>query len=384
MLKHLLTFLLIIILSISLGVWFKTDPGYVLIIFHHWQIQTSLVVTLLMLAFGLLIAKFSLKILQACFHIPGLIKNSFLGLIQRRHEKQVHQGLEAFFQDKWQDTIKKIQPLQDKSSWNIDLLAAKAAQNQGSIGLRDQFIHSALNQSPQSKDSILLYQAKLQIAEQQFEQAQATLNSISQHFQKQSTQWLALQLQLDFHFKHYEEGLRRLKPLHETQQEQYQRFLSALLSEKIQASEIEAATHVFEKSPKSMQQAPKILAIVAPHFAAFPKTQRKVFKNIKKCLQEKLDGDLLKILPKLSHQNHWIDLLNQLSQQNPGHAELLCTMGVMKAKQKLWGSAMIDLQQSIELKPTTLAYSALAQVYLDLDQSSNALQSMQKALEVTD
>lgn len=382
MLKHLLTFILLIIISISLGVWFKTDPGYVLIIFHHWQVETSLVVLLILSAFTLLVTKFGLQLFQSLYQIPSSIKKLYKNWKQRRQEKNVHQGLEAFFQGKWQDTIKKIQPLQDKSAWNVDLLAAQAAQNQGSTNLRDQFIHSAMQQSPQAKDSILLYQAKLQIAEQQFEQAQAALNSVSKDTQKHSAQWLNLQLQLDLQFKNFETGLQRLKHHHDTHSDKYLVLMSALLNDKIQHSQIEAALKIYENAPKNMQQESQILAQVAPYCLAYPKIQKKIFKYLKKNLQEKLSNELLDILPKLSHQNHWIDLLNKLSHQHPADSELLCTMGMMKAKQKLWGSAMIDLQQSIEIKPTSKAYGALAEVYLDLDQTSNALQSMQKALEL--
>jgi uncharacterized protein HemY len=54
----------------------------------------------------------------------------------------------------------------------------------------------------------------------------------------------------------------------------------------------------------------------------------------------------------------------------------------LKASQKLWGAAIYDLQKSIELQPTARAWSSLAKVYLDLKQTSNALEAMQKALVI--
>ena len=108
----------------------------------------------------------------------------------------------------------------------------------------------------------------------------------------------------------------------------------------------------------------------------------KLAKQITKQLYEQLPEPLLLILNQLSGQNEWIALLEKQSKIHPKNHILFYMLGKMKAQQKIWGSAIIDLQRSIELQPTHEAYTELAKLYLELHQTSNALVTMEKALEI--
>ena len=388
MIKHLIFLTLIAIVTVSLGVYFTGDPGYVLIVFKNWQIQTSLVVILMSLIFAWFLLKFSKELIKLICYLPSKITKRIQAIKRHSKEKQFDKGVQAYFQEQWQDAISQLQNQPSTDMWPVQLLAAEAAQNQGKTSIRDQFIQNALSNSPKAKNSILLFQAKLQFNEQQFEQAQATLNRLPSDFQSQSIPWNILQLKLDEHFHNDEIGLKRLKAKksllqhHPQFEELYINFVNHCMKKAIQHQNIDEAYVIYEQAPKELQLSPMLLLTIAPHLEANPKAQKHVFKKIKKTLQNKLDNHLLQTIVDLPGYNEWLNFLDKLAELHPNHALLFTVIGTLKAKHKLWGSALASLRTSIEIHPTSLAYSEMANIYTQIEQNDEAILAMQKALDL--
>jgi len=383
MIKHLFIFIIIILSTVSVGVWFTGDPGYILIIFHQWQIQTTLVVTLVFILALSLVLRFGIQITQTILGFPNLCMRGWLKWQQLRQQKHMTRGLEAYFQGQWQDALSQLTPSK-QNPWSVDLLAAQAAQQQGALTTRDHFITTALTNAPQAKESILLFQANLQIAEKQYEQAQATLNQLPKH----SAQYLWLQLELYQQFNGNEQALQLLKDKRSVLQSApeyhrfYQLFLKNVISMHLEQDAMVKAIDVYKNAPKALQRDPTILSLLTPALNPFPREQKKLLKQIKKQITEQLPEPLLLILNQLSGQSEWIDLLEKQAHIHHQNHILFYMLGKMKAQQKIWGSAMMDFQRSIELQPTHEAYTELAKLYLELHQTSNALVIMEKALGI--
>ncbi len=383
MIKHLFIIIVIILSAVSVGVWFTGDPGYILIIFHQWQIQTTLVVTLVFILVLSLFLKFGIQIIQTILGLPNLCIRGWEKWQQLRQQKHMTRGLEAYFQGQWQDSLSQLTHTK-QNPWNVDLLAAQAAQQQGALNTRDQFILTALTNAPQAKESILLFQAQLQIDEKQYEQAQATLNQLPKH----SAQYLWLQLELYHQFNGNEQALQLLKDKRSVLQSNpqyhgfYQLFLKNAISIYLGLDAIDKAIDAYKNAPKALQCDPTILSLLTPALNYYPREQKRLVKQIKKQLNEKFPESLILILNQLSGQNEWIALLEKQAKIHPQNHILFYMLGKMKAQQKIWGSAIIDLQRSIELQPTHEAYTELAKLYLELHQTSNALVTMEKALEI--
>ena len=159
MIKHLFYFILISIITVSLGVLFTGDPGYILIIFKQWQIQTSLVVILLSIITILFLFRFAVELVKMLCFLPSKISKTIRSIRFHSQEKQLEKGMEAYFQEQWQDAVFQLQHQPHKEMWPVQLLAAEAAQNEGKLEIRDQFIENALLSSPKTKNSILIMRA---------------------------------------------------------------------------------------------------------------------------------------------------------------------------------------------------------------------------------
>jgi heme biosynthesis-associated TPR repeat protein len=388
MIKHLFYFILISIITVSLGVLFTGDPGYILIIFKQWQIQTSLVVILLSIITILFLFKFAVELVKILCFLPAKITKAIRSIRFHSQEKQLEKGMEAYFQEQWQDAVLQLQHQPHKEMWPVQLLAAEAAQNEGKLEIRDQFIENALLSSPKTRNSILLFQAKLQFNQKQFEQAQATLNSLPLDFQSQSTPWNLLQLKLDEHFQQDEVGLQRLKAKksllqrHPQFEEFYLTFLTNCIKKAIQNQKVEQAYTLYKQAPKNIQLSPVLLLTLAPHLDINQKAQKDIYKQIKKTLKIQIDNRLLQNIVDYPERQDWLSFLEKLTEHHPRHALLFTVIGQLKAKQKLWGSALASLRTSIEIHPTSLAYSEMANIYTQLEQHDDSIIAMQNALEL--
>ena len=237
--------------------------------------------------------------------------------------------------------------------------------------------------NPHAKESILLFKAKLQIEQKQFEQAQATLKTIIQLFPSPSYQWVVLQLQIHHHFKEYTEGLSLLecqRHLFVNEQEYFNQYLDVfmpVLQKDVQTNQMDKSLNAYKKLPNILQNNIRILKTLAP---IFPE-QRLIRNRLEKRLKEHCDDEILEIISLLPPSDYWLTKLEKIREEQPNHAMLYYTFGKIEAGLKLWGSAIADLQKSILIKPRYQSYTLLAKIYMDLNEPSNALKALQNAIE---
>ncbi|NBX84240.1 MAG: hypothetical protein EBQ95_01365 [Gammaproteobacteria bacterium] len=381
--KQLLMIAIISIFSAFLGIGLTKDPGYILLVFHHWQIETSLFLAILFLVILITSVACSYQFLRNLLTIPYSLFSKFRQWQRYRAEQVLNRGLQAFYQGKWHKALKNIHAQQELSTWSTDLIAAEAAQKDGSYTERDDLINHAMANNPQAKESILLFKAKLQIEQKQFEQAQATLKTIIQLFPSPSYQWVVLQLQIHHHFKEYTEGLSLLecqRHLFVNEQEYFNQYLDVfmpVLQKDVQTNQMDKSLNAYKKLPNILQNNIRILKTLAP---IFPE-QRLIRNRLEKRLKEHCDDEILEIISLLPPSDYWLTKLEKIREEQPNHAMLYYTFGKIEAGLKLWGSAIADLQKSILIKPRYQSYTLLAKIYMDLNEPSNALKALQNAIE---
>ena len=179
MIRVILLFLLLLT-SVWVGVYLKHDPGYVLIAFHHWTIETTLCITLIGLILIFFILHTFLLLLHWTIHIPLGFHN---WLTKRRIQKAqatTRRGLIEFSEGHWLEARKHlIKALPDTETPLLNYLtAARAAQETGDNKLRDDYLREAQQSMPEAKIAVELTQAQLQLANHQWEQALATLRHL--------------------------------------------------------------------------------------------------------------------------------------------------------------------------------------------------------------
>lgn len=385
--KGLWTIFSIIFLSIIAGMQLLHEPGYVMILFHGWQLQTSLVMLGLLLATVILSSIFFFDILRWTILIPQRIAKLYQALIGMRQTHQLRMGLQAYFEEDWTNAIKCFSHTSSSVPWIVDLIAAQAAQNQGLAEQRDKYLHQASIHEPKARNTILLFQANLQYQQGQYEQCQASLKTFFNQNKIIPAQWYWLQCQLHHHFKEYHKGLNLLQEhaylqkTHTKYLDFYQLFLKKCLKQYFQDQEFEKAYQELKKIPTKLKDDPELLILCAPYLIK----DKAYAKFIKQWIEKSIQIDssqlaILKLLEKLPKDPKWLKILEQFSTQGHHDAQFYLYLAKIKCKHQLWGSAIHDVEKCLELQKSPEAYSTLAKIYLELQQTTNALQAMQNAI----
>lgn len=357
MIKHFFWLFIIILLSVGLGSLMQNDPGYVLIAVHGWQLQTTLVIFTLILVFSILALKYMLGI----FSLPGQIQQYLTKRYAQKQLTQINQTILHFLCTDWEQVTHKIRA--DLDHWGLYLLAAQASKNDSA---RNKYLQLALDAAPAAFPEIILLQAKLQIEALQFEQAQASLNLIAQH---RSVIWHHLQTKLDLHFKNYLALVQRLQSAQKLLKNQAW-YTSALAKALVETLNTDNAWAWFKSLPKELRSQLAILSAFYPWLSN--KAQFQVYLDR---LIANPSIETLNFMSNLEPKTEWIARLENISPQTP---TLMLCLGKWYAKQKLWGKALAYLKAS----QCKAALVELAKLYLNLGQSANAMQAMEKALKM--
>ena len=177
---------LLIILAIGLligagMIWLADyDPGFVLLQYRGWSIESSLVV--FSVAYILLIVAGYIALRSFVFvkQTPGKLTHWQQTRRQRRAAKALTRGLITLEEGRWSDAERLL--LRHASNSETPLLhylaAARAAQKQNATGRRDGYLRLAHKTTEGADIAVGVVQAELQLDADQKEQALATLQHL--------------------------------------------------------------------------------------------------------------------------------------------------------------------------------------------------------------
>src|SRR3989338_4567910 len=179
MIKVVLLFVLLLA-SVWLGIHLQQDSGYVLLAYKHWTVETTLWVAFFALLLLFVLLHLLLNLTRKILRSPGYWQHQVSRHRRWKAQKMTRQGLIEFSEGYWQKAknhLIKALPNTDTPLLNY-LTAARAAQNMGDHQLRDDYLREAQQSMPEAKIAVELTQAELQLANQQLEQALATLRHL--------------------------------------------------------------------------------------------------------------------------------------------------------------------------------------------------------------
>ncbi len=171
---------LIVIVAILGGAVFAHfmtgDPGYVVVNVGGYVVEMT--VTALIVA--VVVVLLAIWLLVRLIRLPGQVGEAAGELRRRRQTRQFTRGLIAAAEGRFA----KGERLLTRGADNAEtpmlnyLAAARVAHQQGSTERRDNWLMLAYEQTPGAGNAVLLTQAELQLANNQYEQALATLARI--------------------------------------------------------------------------------------------------------------------------------------------------------------------------------------------------------------
>jgi HemY protein len=367
------------------------DPGYVILGFGGWSLETSMVVFAVSLVLTFFALYMFFRLLGWLMRLPAKMKAGSKAIKFNRSQEALIAGLVDSAAGNWESAEKTL--IKHASNSGAPLLhyltAARAAQSRGAIEKRDEYLRKAADQSSGSDIAVGLTQAELHLSEKQFDQAIETLTKLNSIAPSHGTV-LKLLHQTYQHVGDWE-SLRNLLPalyknkvlmeaevkLLETQ------TFSRLLKQTAATDDAAQIQTLWETIPPHIQNLSEIFTI---YFAAMigAGAGASIQEALVKKLSEHWSETLLEIFANIENS----DSANQLViaerwvASYPDNAVLLRALGKICIKCQDVDKAMRYLSRSIDKEPTVAAYQMMGDLFFELNDKDKASKCYKYGLEL--
>jgi HemY protein len=178
--------LLIVIIALALSaglIWLaKFEPGFVLVQYGSWSLETSLVVFTAIFIVLVVLAYFSLRSFFVVKQAPKKLSNWKSAVRVQNANEGLNRGLIALEEGRWEQSERIL--IRHASYSKVPLLhyflAARAAQKQGAIERRDRYLDLAKHNDKKAEVAIELERVELQFQANQKQEALATLQQLQE------------------------------------------------------------------------------------------------------------------------------------------------------------------------------------------------------------
>lgn len=388
MIRALCIFLLLLI-SVFLGVQLHQDPGYLLIGINHWTIETTLWFALFALLGVFIVTHGVLQLIYKLLKTPSTIQRWNSRRLAHKAQAITRQGLIEYSEGYWKKAKNHlIQALPNTDTPLLNYLtAARAAQKMGDSQLRDHYLREAQQSMPEAKIAVELTQAQLQLANDQWEQALATLRHLHDlaprhpyvlklliKLYEQVRDWPQL-IALFPDLKKY--NVVTPQELHRLQLNTYTQAMLDLGKQK----QIDVLNELFNDLPKNISADPDIINTYV-HFLLEAQNYSLAEEILQRHLRKEFQPKLIELYSMLPSNEHQLTFAESLLKKHPHSAALFLCLGRQAIAQHLWGKAKYYLEQSIQLAPNSRSYYELGTLYERLNDTVLACEHYKKGLEL--
>ena len=367
--KLLLLFIAALLMAAVIASVTATESGIVFITILGWTIQTSATFFLMILIVAFVLSYFSIRLILQIWDAPGELQRWKKQRRQQLSEKYLTKGLLALVEGRWKVAEEMlIKGVRYTNTPLINYLcAARAAQRQGRIIERDQYLGLAHARDPDAKIALGLTQAELQISQQQTELALATLTHLREQQPKQNQVRIML-LKTYTDLGAWKDILNLLPELERAKLLSKENVIAAqlqayagLLREAGSNANKRLLINTWSAIPKKLRREPHLLEVYTTEKLKFADTEDCELL-LKQVLKSRWDTEIVRLYGLVEGKDATRQLAFAESLQ-AGHARdpvLLLTLGRLSMRNSLWGKARAYIKESIEIHPLPEAYREFA------------------------
>jgi HemY protein len=358
------------------------DRGYVLINFLGYSIEMSVPALVLLLSLSYFGIRFSLLLWRA----PRRLGEAVGDLRVRRAGTKLTRGLIHLAEGNWSKGERLLtQGLKGTDAPLINyLMAARAAQLQGSSDRRDDWLRLAYEELPEAETAILLTQAQLQLEHRESERALATLNRIEESHPGHP---LALELLIRTHgtLMDWDQVVALLPGVKDSRVEPsgIAEIATTALRHYTSRADLrpDALENLWTKLPGALRKRP---ALIGVHAEALSRLGRgdAAEKALRQALKTEWCDELVLAYGKV-RSSEPLQQLKRAEKWLKMHAEdaaLLLTAARLCMVVELWGKARSYLESSLALAPRAPAYALYGQLLKELGEEDGAATAFRSGL----
>lgn len=391
MVKWLLRILLLVIIALVAVLLVKDDPGFVLIKYRDYSLETSLAFGILVLILAMVVIYFAIRFFRGFWRLPNSMKQHSQNRRFGKARKLLNQGLIDLAEGRFEQAESNLVKLVDFSESPLlhYLAAARAAQLQGKHDERDNYLKAAHEARPEAEIAIGVTQAELQLAHQQLEQSLATLQHL-QSIAPRHNHVSRLLARVYFELEDWQSlvellpDIRKKKLLKESilknmEAKSYRGFLAAAKNNQ------QALEKAWAKIPRSAQTNADLILYYIKLSNRATSNSASVEQLIIGSLEQKWDNRLVEAYglfnasdpaEQLKRTEKWLD-------DYAKNEDLLLALGRICVRARLWGKAQSYLEASIGVKPMAASCLVLAELLGgQLKQNDKASKYYKQGLEL--
>ena len=388
--RWLTALLIALVIGAVGGSWIKNLPGFVIIAYDKTSYEMRLWIAVCLLLILIVIILFIVSFVRSLLSGAGKLRGWQGNRSWRKSRKQTIKGMLAFVEGRWkqsENTMANAAKNSDTKLINY-LIAAQAAQHQNAQDRRDSYLRLAHKAEPNANIAIGLTQAQLQLDNEQYEQALATLKELKL---KNPNHPFILKLLSVTHQKLQDwhsiveliPSLKRQSVFGQTIIEEIEyESVSGILQQAAALGEFEALNDQWLKLPSSIRKREANILCYVNRLIEFKqmdlaeKTIKPLFKKAAKREVIYLYGEI-----KSSSGNKQFSFLeNWLTTHPQSPNSIYLALAKIAYNISLWGKARHYLELSLKLEPSAEAYFAMAKTLDKLDDYELSMECYKQGL----
>jgi HemY protein len=359
------------------------DPGYVVINIRGWLIEMSVPILLAGILAVMLAVWLAWELLQA----PKKLGEKAGEYRARRAGHQFTKGLIQVAEGNFSRGEKLLTRGVNRADAPLlnYLAAARAAQLQGDAERRDKWLRLAYEETPDAAHAVLLTQAELQLAAEEYEQALATLRRLMEEAPNHS-QALFLLGRLYRELEDWEqlgELLPKLKKQARIPAETLQEWTREVHRRKLEQAgdDPTGVTAVWKQIPRALRDDDVLIGAYVDALARAG-GEEAAEAELRRRLRSRWSPALARLYGRLEtadagrqlrHAESWL-------KQHGEDAELLQAAGRLCMRQELWGKARSYLETALAIGPTPETYELYGRLLTRLGEGEAAADAYRSGL----
>ncbi|MCD6047785.1 MAG: protoporphyrinogen oxidase [Gammaproteobacteria bacterium] len=387
--KRLITLLIILGFAAWAGISIAKDPGYMLLAWHQWTLETPL-------WFGIilwLVFAFAIIFLVTIWRMFGNISSNWHAWRKRRKLTRSNnltiRGLLECIEGYYESAEKNInKALPNAEIPLVDyIIAAYCANQLGKTEARDTYLLNAKNLVPDAESAIHLLKIQWLIAQNEVSQAQTELDLL---LSEDPYQPRALMLAKELHLRagHWDPLLKITQLLRkrkiitpEAHEDLQSKAYAAKILEAANSKDVKTLNACWLTIPSQYQTLPSLVLVYAKALVDLDQGNM-AEEALRDSLKKYWDDELVRCYG-LAVTNNIENQLKQAEKWLPDHendAVLLLTLGRLCARAQLWAKARSYLEASLNLAETPETYHALAELAQSHQEYAKAAEYYAKGL----
>ncbi|GAB6263475.1 tetratricopeptide repeat protein [Photobacterium sp. CCB-ST2H9] len=376
----LLLLVVALIAGLIFGPMLAGNQGYVLISAANQTLEMSLttLILLVVVLFGLFFLLENL--VKWLLSLSSVTRGWFSGRQSRKARQLTSSGLVKVLEGDW----KQAEKLVVKSASHSDtpllnyLAAAEAAQGQGQLHQRDEYLRQASELDSESL-AVALTRARLQCRQHQYEEAVATLQDMkSAHPRNPLLLELLKQCYLELEdwpaLLGLIQPLKKYSTLSDEQADKLQEKAECgLMAQIAQHSGSDGLMGHWNSLNRKARQNPVLVACFVREMCA-RNADSEAYTVLREALRKKIEPQLISLMPtlKLTDYHPAIVTLQDLLRYDSGNATTHSALGQLYLREGKYPEARTHLEKAIELHPTVVDYSYLVETLEKLNDKAAA------------